>query len=64
MTAFAIRKKWKDETKELKRQIIELKHRDTSRFSKEELVIMADEVLGKLRSGETEPDVVAWAKEK
>ena len=62
--AFAIRKNLKDGTKEFKRQIIELKHRDTSRFSKQELATMADQVMEKLRTGETEPDVVAWAKEK
>jgi hypothetical protein len=62
--AFAIRKKWKDGTKDFKRQIIELKHRDTWRFSKQELATMADQVMEKLRNGENELDVVAWAKEK
>ena len=62
--AFATRKKWKDGTKDFKRQIIELKHRDTWRFSKQELATMADQVMEKLRNGENELDVVAWAKEK
>lgn len=57
-------KKWKDGTKDFKRQIIEPKHRDTWRFSKQELATMADQVMEKLRNGENELDVVAWAKEK
>ena len=62
--AFAIRNTFKDGTKEFKRRIIELKHRDTSWYRKEELATMAAQVLGKVRHGETEPDVVAWAKDK
>ena len=62
--AFAIRKKWRDGTKEFKRQILELRHRDTAKFSKQELATMADQAIEKLSNGENEPDVVAWAKEK
>lgn len=62
--AYAIRKKWKEGHSELKRQIVELRHKDNV-FSKEELMDMAVKAIHKLSvEKKPEADVIAWVKEQ